>query len=235
MRVAAVQYKPVGPKAETLPALVGLARRAAVDTDLVVLPELAATRYVFESAAEAEALAEPTRGQTFAALAPVAAEAGCWLVAGFVERAADRLFNSAVVIDPAGALAFTYRKTLLYELDHLWATPGDSGYATFATERGTFGVGICMDLNDDHFVAWCARAAPRALAFPTNWLLQDGPDARQYWAWRMLPTSSALVAANTWGAEGSTSFCGRSSILDGRTLLATAPETGDHVLRATLR
>ena len=158
---------------------------------------------------------------------------GSWLVAGFPEVEGDRLFNSALVLDPTGELRFVYRKTLLYEEDLHWATPGDSGYATFDTEAGDFTVGICMDLNDDRFVAWCAQARPRAVAFPTNWV-EEGHRVWPYWAWRLDGTGSALVAANSWGPEGHTAFRGESAIIDARTVLAAAPPTGDGVLRADL-
>lgn len=234
MRVAAVQFQPTkADRAASLERLVPLAREAARDTDLVVLPELATTGYVFTSRDEILPHAEPADGPTLAALAPVAREAGAWLVAGFAEIAGDRLFNSALVIDRTGALRFTYRKTLLFQLDTAWALPGDSGYATFDTGAGTFGVGICMDLNDDRFVAWARAAAPRALAFPTNWLDQ-GFDVRPYWAARLRDVPSALVAANGWGVDRNVPFSGRSAILDGPRLLASAPLAGDAVVRATV-
>ena len=89
---------------------------------------------------------------------------------GFPEVDGDRFFNSALVINALGELAFCYRKTLLYEADETWATPGDSGYRYFDTNWGRFAPGICMDLNDDRFVQWCADNALDALAFPTNWI-----------------------------------------------------------------
>jgi len=154
-------------------------------------------------------------------------------VCGFPERAGDRLFNSALVIDPSGARAFTYRKTLLFEADLPWATPGDSGYRSFDGAEGCFGVGICMDLNDDRFLAWCGAAGVDVLALPTNWI-DEGVSTWPYWAWRMSSVSATLVAANTYGSEGDTRFSGCSAILAGRTVLAAAPATGDGTISATL-
>ena len=234
MRVAAVQYKAIkGDPRGSLAALLQLARAAARGSDLTVLPEMAVTGYVFPDADAVRAVAEPAEGVTCAALAEVAREHGSWMVAGLPERDGDRLFNSALVIDPAGELRFVYRKTLLYEADVPWATPGDSGYASFDTEAGDFTVGICMDLNDDRFVTWCGQARARAVAFPTNWI-DEGEQVWPYWAWRLGGTPSALVAANTWGAEGDVGFRGESAIIDGRAVLAAAPVTGDGVLRAVL-
>ena len=236
MNVAAVQFKGRRDDFEgSLRALTALARQAAPGADLLVLPEMAATQYLFTDEAEARIHAEVADGPTLAALAPVAADAGCWLVAGFPERDGDALYNSALVIDPAGELVFVYRKTLLYPPDESWARPGDNGYRVFEAAGGRFTVGICMDLNDDRFIDFCAAADVRAVALATNWLHNDDKiDTWVYWAWRMEPVGAALVAANTWGPERDIAFCGRSCVLDQRTIHAAAEPTGDAVLRASL-
>lgn len=238
MRVAAVQFKP--PKGDLPEAhlrLQRLTRRAAQGADLVVLPEMAATGYVFENVAQAAAIAEDPEGPTFQMLAPIARQTGVWLVGGFAERADEGLYNSAWIIDPGGQLHGVYRKTLLFEADIPWARPGNSGYQRVQTAKGAFGVGICMDLNDDAFVDWCAGADLTAVAFPTNWLLQDEDDSVdvwQYWAWRTERLSAALVAANTYGPEAEIAFCGRSAVMRQWTVLAGAPPSGDGVIRADL-
>jgi len=236
MKVAAVQFKP--PKGEKARALSGLVEHAHTAArvgaaELIVLPEMAATGYVFADRRELDLVAEEARGETFAALAPVAREHAAWVVAGFPERDGDKRFNSALVIDPSGDLAFVYRKTLLYELDESWCDPGDSGYRAFDTDVGRFTVGICMDLNDDRFTAWCATSGARVIAFPTNWVDQDHR-VWGYWAWRIDGTGAALVAANTWGREGEARFRGESAILDGRVVRAAAPRRGDGVLTVDL-
>jgi len=236
MRVAAVQFKAnKGDKVRSLARLAHLAEAAAAGSDLVVLPEMAATGYLFPSR---EAIAPVTEvaasGETFAALAPVARTHGAWLVAGFAERDRGRYFNSALVIDPAGELRFVYRKTLLYEADLPWCEPGDSGYELFETAAGSFTVGICMDLNDLRFTDWCAERRPRAIAFPTNWL-DDGERVWRYWTLRLAGAPGvALVAANTYGEEGDVAFRGESAVLDRGTILVAGPHRGDAILRATL-
>ncbi|MBX2796603.1 MAG: carbon-nitrogen hydrolase family protein [Myxococcales bacterium] len=235
MRVAAVQFKPRrGAGAESLRALVTLAERAAADADLVVLPEMASSGYIFSEAAHVAAVAEAPDGPLFQALSPVARRARCFVVCGFPEAAGAQLFNSALVIDPDGSLAFVYRKTLLYDEDLHWATPGDSGYATFDCAGGRFGVGICMDLNDDAFVAWLASQELDAVAFPTNWVFSADSDVWSYWAWRLQGVDAALVAANTWGHEDHVRFAGRSAVLQRSSLLAAAPLEGDGVITATV-
>lgn len=227
-------------------ALATLAARAAVDVDLLVLPEMAPSGYTFADRAAVERVAEAPDGPTYRALADVARSHRCWVVCGFPERDGDRLFNAAMVLDPSGARVFVYRKTLLYDADVPWATPGDSGYRAFDTDAGRFGVGICMDLNDDRFLEWTASADLDAIAFPTNWVEDTESELDihtwVYWAWRLQGQRAALVAANTWGSDapGPTSpegctFTGESAVLQGGRIRGALGRTGDAVLRVTTR
>ena len=235
MRVAAVQYRSVKGEIEASRArLVQLAARAARDADLVVCPEMAVTGYVFADADAVRQVAEPADGPTFAALRAVAERSRCTIVAGFPEMDGERLYNSALVIDDRGELAFVYRKTLLYDEDLRWAIPGDSGYHAFDVAGARVGVGICMDLNDDRFVDWLAEQRCDAVAFPTNWVRSDDVDAWTYWAWRLHGLDVALVAANTWGFEDGIQFSGRSAVLREYVVRAALPRRGDGILRAVV-
>jgi len=235
MRVAAVQFKAdQTDQAGSQGRLIALAEQAAAGSDLVVLPELAATGYLFPNRAAVARVAEVADGPSLAGLAAVAARYGCWLVAGFAERDGRIFYNSARVIDAQGVLQFVYRKTLLFDADLPWASPGNTGYRRFETAAGTFGVGICMDLNDDRFTRWCAGADLDAIAFPTAWL-EQGIQVWRYWAMRLLDVPAALVAANTYGFEWGTEFSGRSAILQKNRILAAAGRVGDGVIRGGVR
>lgn len=236
MQVAAVQFKAIkGNVVGSLERLAGLAERAAARADLVVCPEMAATGYVFASREAVAAVAEPVDGPTWQALAPIARAHDAWLVAGFPERCGPRLYNSALVIDPDGDIAFVYRKTLLYDEDLPWASPGNSGYRTFSIGDRRFTVGICMDLNDDAFIDWIKHDDVDVVAFPTNWVQDDSDiDLYTYWAWRLGDARAALVAANTWGQEAHVTFSGRSAILEQRTILGRLSPAGDGVVSSPL-
>jgi len=70
------------------------------------------------------------------------------IVLPFFEKAADRYFNSAVVID-CGRIAGLYRKVHLPDLplykEQFYFTPGDTRFPVFETSRGRIGVQICWD------------------------------------------------------------------------------------------
>jgi len=234
LRVAAVQFRARRDDlAASRAALLALVEQAASTSDLVVVPEMAVTGYVFDGRDEVRPVAESPDGATFQALSAVARRHAAWLVAGFPEQASQQLFNSALVVDPAGALHGVYRKTLLYDADLPWAEPGDSGYLAFEVAGRRVGVAICMDLNDDRLVDWLRSESIDVLAFPTNWV-EEGSDVWNYWAWRLEGTDTALVAANTWGTDRGVSFSGRSAVLWRRVVRAAARASGDGVVRASL-
>jgi predicted amidohydrolase len=234
MQVAAVQYKPTETRPEdALLNLLQWTAKAANTADLVVLPEMALTGYHFPDRQQVASLAEPADGPTFQALSPLAQRHEAWIVAGFPERDGDSLYNSAMVVGPTGELRGTYRKTMLFASDMHWATPGNGDYPLFECMGLPVTVGICMDLNDDRFIAHCRREEPRVIAFPTNWV-DEGTIVWPYWAARIQGLPSALVAANSYGDDGPLSFTGRSAILDQRTLLAAAPYTGDAIIAADI-
>ena len=92
---------------------------AAKGADLVVLPELWGVGYfAFDRYRE---LSEPMNGDTVTAGQEWARQLGCYLHLGsFVECGPDgRLYNTAVLINPVGEIAHTYRKIHVLSLIHI--------------------------------------------------------------------------------------------------------------------
>lgn len=251
MRVAAIQFKARADFRAGLKVLASAVERAGQSVDLVVCPEMALRGYAFTARSQVLPLAEGPDGPTARALGEAARRAGAWVVCGLPERVGDRVFNAALVIDPSGAVVFTYRKTLLFEADVPWADPGDSGYRAFDADTGRFGVGICMDLNDDRFLGWCAGADLDVVALPTNWVQEEG-SMWDYWASRLDrgwgpelegfegrvpgrgPVEAVLVGANSYGPEGAYVLRGASAMVTRREVLAAGPDRGDAVIPADL-
>ena len=67
-----------------------------------------------------------------------------FVVAGLVERAGDRLYNAAVLIDPRGETLLVHRKINELEIAHDLYSIGDR-LAVVPTELGTLGISICAD------------------------------------------------------------------------------------------
>lgn len=172
-RIACVQLAPV------LGDLAGNASRAteaiaaavADGADVVVLPELATSGYVFESVEEVRAVAITPDSEVFAAWAAAAGSAV--VVAGFAEAGGSgdgsgALFNSAVVLD-AGGVRAVYRKAHLWDREKLFFTPGDAEPPVVGTAHGRIAVMICYDLELPEWVRAPVLAGADLVAVPTNW------------------------------------------------------------------
>jgi predicted amidohydrolase len=115
--LAACQLAPavgdaVGNRARALAAIRATAEDGA---DVVVVPELVDSGYVFADRAEAQRLAEPVeRSVTLQGWSALAAEMDVVIIGGWCELGpSDALFNSGAIVDRGGVRA-TYRKA------HLW-------------------------------------------------------------------------------------------------------------------
>ncbi|ELY36247.1 nitrilase family protein [Natronorubrum tibetense] len=214
--------------------------REHADADLVVLPELATTGYVFESRTELEPLAEPRDGPTAEAWAAVAAETDAWVVGGFAEVDGNSYYNSSLVVSPDGVEG-GYRKVHLWNEEKRWFEPGDA-LPTFETPFGRLGVQICNDLWFSETTVTQARAGVDLVAVPTNWV--PGPSEGERPAGWTMGVHQAVARANEnrvflacadrAGTERGTAFEGQSVIVDpdGLPLAGPAPTTGEHVLTA---
>ncbi|KAL1742339.1 carbon-nitrogen hydrolase [Schizophyllum fasciatum] len=196
LRIAVVQFNP---KIGQVQANISRARELCGklephSVDLVCLPEMAFTGYVFDNSTSIKPYLErPHTGPTSHFCAELAARLRCYVVAGFPEQLlpeeliGDKVgANAAVIYGPQGERVGEYRKTNLFETDQSWSIPG-TGFASFALpaplRRMT--LGICMDLN----------AQP-----PAIWTLEEGPyeiaeHARAH-------RSHLLVLLNNWLDSG---------------------------------
>lgn len=203
--------------------------RDHADSDLVVLPELATSGYVFESDAELDRLAEPSDGATATAWAAVAAETDTWIVGGFPEAADGVAYNSALVVSPDGAEA-VYRKAHLWDEERRWFEPGDE-LPVLETPFGRMGIQICNDLWFPEATVTQARRGADLVAVPTNWV-PGGSKASRPGGWTMgvhqavahANSNRVFVAcADRAGTERGVDFMGQSVIVTPEGTLAAGP------------
>ena len=193
-RVACHQLAPVigEPADNRALALAAIDAAAAEGAQVVVLPELVSSGYVFHDADEARALGEPADGPTLAGWADRAAALGIVVVGGFPELGDDgRLYNSAAIVD-AGGVRAVYRKAHLWDREQLVFTPGDDPPPVVDTAYGRLAVIVCYDLE---FPEWARSAALRGaelLCVPTNWPREPRPDGE-----RPMEVLRAMVTAAT--------------------------------------
>ena len=138
VRVARLQMEPkVGElEANIADSVTRIDAAAARGAQLIVLPELCSSGYVFETRDEAYALAEEVpHGPASRVWMQAAQRHRCWIVAGIAERAGAKLFNSAVLVGPEGHIE-TFRKMHSWAAEHLNFEPATSASPSMQRRSG---------------------------------------------------------------------------------------------------
>ncbi len=196
MNVAFLQFEPRWGEPQH-----NLAKIAAALTnqrfELIVLPELCATGYLFSSREALRALAEPIpEGSTTRALVEIARQQDACLIAGLAEREGAQLYNTAVVVGPQGFIG-KHRKRHFSPLEARLFDRGE-GLTVFNLKGVLVGVVIC-------FESWFPEAcrAPvlqgaKLLCSPANF---GEPQSLTIGRARAIENNVFFVTANRLGAE----------------------------------
>jgi predicted amidohydrolase len=195
--------------------------RAAVagGARVVVLPELCTSGYVFESPAEARALAQPAHGGALAEWAAEAARGDAVVIGGFAELGEDgEVYNSAAVVDGSGVRA-VYRKTHLWDREKLVFRPGDAAPPVVDTALGRIGVVVCYDTSFPELLRDVALRGADVVAVPTNnpvFPRPDGQIPQEIVAMRAHALFNRVFVASCdrCGTERGVEFLGGSVIAD---------------------
>ena len=144
-----------------------IARAGQQGCQIVVLPECLDVGWTHPAARE---LAAEIPGPTSGLLCRAAVEAGLYVVAGLTERAGDRIYNAAVLIDPQGQTILKHRKINLLDIEQATYRTGDR-LAVAETACGVLGVNICADNFPDSLVLGrsLARMGAQVLLSPSAW------------------------------------------------------------------
>jgi predicted amidohydrolase len=231
LRVGFVQFRPVRYDVHTNSAAIN-ALLSDIRADLLVLPELANSGYLYESTDALKPFAESGDGSGpfLAGLARLATVTGGAIVTGFAERGAEGLYNSAAAVDADGVIQ-VYRKTHLFAGEKDLFLPGDTGFQIFKYRNARIGMMICFDWFFPEAARTLALRGAQIIAHPANLVL---PYCQTAMATRCLENRTFAITANRYGAEEissqSLTFTGASQVMSptGRRLL-DAPETGDCV------
>ena len=234
-RVAFVQGRPrFGRVRENLER--GLALGSSARADLIVLPELWASGYVFSSHAELEALGEDAvGGPTARALKSIARREKRHWVAGFAEKHRGRYYNSAMLVGPSGVKA-VYRKVHLFDRERVWFEPGNRGFSVQKVGPAKIGMMICFDWRFPEACRVLAMQGADVLIHPSNLVIANTQEAIRT---RCIENRVFIVTANRTGADrrpaGMVAFTGRSQILDpAGNVLARATRTETCAMAADL-
>lgn len=205
-----------------------------VRADLLVLPELANSGYMYTSPAELASYAEPQDGSGpfLAALRGLAGKTDGVIVTGFAERAPEGLYNSAAAVRATGVMQ-VYRKTHLFWDEKSLFLPGDTGFRVFDHAGARVGMMICFDWYFPESARTLALRGAQIIAHPSNLVL---PHCQTAMVTRCLENRVFAVTTNRYGAETlpdgrSLTFTGASQVMDARgNRLLQAPVEGDSVM-----
>ncbi|MGH8383518.1 nitrilase family protein [Pseudomonas sp.] len=208
---------------------------------VVVLPELVQSGYLFADRDEALALAETTEGPTLRLWQALARELNIVVVGGFCEQlAGDELGNSAAMIDAQGLRA-VYRKAHLWDAEKEIFTAGDAAPPVIETVFGRIGMLICYDLEFPEWVRLPALAGADLLCAPVNW--PDGPrppTERPAEVLRVQANASVnrmfIAACDRYGHERGVNWVQGSVIVDadGYPMSGPAEQGGEQILLAAV-
>ncbi len=168
-RIACSQLAPrIGAlEANIAAAAASIAESVAAGADVVVLPELVTSGYLFSGAAEARAAALTVTDPRFGPWMEAAGDAV--VIAGFCELGEDgSIYNSALVIE-GGAVLAHYRKTHLWDREKLIFTPGSQLPPVLPTRYGVIAVMVCYDLEFAELTRQVALRGTELIAAPVNW------------------------------------------------------------------
>lgn len=189
-----------------------LARQAAAEHDLLVLPEVWTTGY---SLGHLNEEAELVDGPVITALQHIARTEQCSIVAGSVPMKREgKIYNTSVAINKRGELVNLYDKVHLFGLfkEEDFFAPGNN-FRAFDLDGLCCGSTICYDLRFPELYRHLALQGAKLIFCPAEW-----PEARGD-IWRLLAQARAaenhtfLVAVNCAGQFKGAPFYGHSMVV----------------------
>ncbi len=236
MRAGFVQFRPVR---YDVAANVAQVRRlmAGVTADLLVLPEMANSGYLYGAPGELAPYTEPADGSGpfLSSLIDLARLSGALIVTGLSESTPDGLYNASVAVDGTGVVA-NYRKTHLFGGEQDLFLPGDTGFRVFdytarSGARARIGMMVCFDWYFPESARTLALRGAQIIAHPSNLVL---PHCQTAMVTRCLENRVFAITTNRWGTEDlgerSLTFTGASQVMTPNgERVAQAPLEGDCV------
>jgi predicted amidohydrolase len=184
------------------------------DADLIVLPELPFTGYVFDNRHELSTLAEePLKSPTVEALVGLCQQNDLHLVTGFAEKEGDRIFNSSLLLGPSGIIA-TYRKLHLFDREKLCFDAGNLPLEVFDVGAAKVGMMICFDWIFPEVCRILTLEGANIVCHPSNLVLNY---CQQSMLTRTLENGIFTITCNRTGEESHAGvtlhFTGQSQIV----------------------
>ena len=180
--------------------------------DVVVLPELLNSGYVFRSRTEATSLSEEIPIGPFSMLLQEWSEKGRLVVSGVCEKRADKLFNSAAAFGD-GELVAVYQKLHLFDRESEWFAAGQNEPPVIEYHGYRFGLMVCFDWAFPEVARILALKSAQVILHPANLVLPYCQDAM---ITRSVENRVFTATANRIGLERGIQFSGMSQVISPR-------------------
>lgn len=224
MKIGFLQFKPeFGKVKENISKIENMIFEK--DFDLLVLPELANSGYLFVSKEELEEYSERASDGIFcSSLLKICSQKKCYIVAGFCERAEEDetiFYNSSILACPDSRFSLYRKIHLFYEESKLF-TAGNLKYKVekiFGERFGEANVGmmICLDWLFPEAARTLALQGAQIIAHPSNLVM---PYCQKAMYARAIENGVFTVTANRIGEDVNHSkevtFTGESVMLSPR-------------------
>ena len=199
-KIALVQFKPVRRDVKTnIKKVQDLLK--GITADLVVLPELANSGYLYENPEDIKPYTEGNQGdgEFLSGLIKLAATTKGIILTGYAELDSSQIFNSAAAVSEKGVIE-NYRKTHLYADEKAIFEPGNSGFKVFEWQGVKIGTMICFDWIFPESARTLALDGAQIIAHPANLVLPYCQDAM---ITRSIENKVFTITANRIGQEHS--------------------------------
>ena len=189
---------------------------SGVQADLIALPELANSGYLYAKPEDLQPFSEPgdDTGIFLSALKQFSKKTGGLIIAGYAEKAHNRIYNSAAAVSSEG-IVHNYRKIHLYGGEKNLFMPGDEPIIPFNWQGISIGMMICFDWFFPETARSLALQGAQIIAHPANLVLPYCQDAM---VTRSIENRVFTITANRNGSEelGSQklAFTGSSQMTD---------------------
>ena len=196
----------------------GISQAISQGAQIIVLPELTNSGYVFTSVSEVQERSTTLDGEIIAQWKDIAHKHDVVIVAGLALSVESRLYNASVIIDKSGLLGW-YAKAHLFGEEHQFFKSGEKPPLVVNTAHGRIATMVCYDVEFPEWVRLAMLDRAALLAVPTNWpnlgqLIHGTPMEAVRVQAAASVNKMVAVAADRSGAERGHSWVSSSVITD---------------------
>ncbi len=182
--------------------------------DLIVLPELCTSGYLFSSKDQMDELASSADGRIPQFFRDLAKQENATIAAGFLESEDNKFYNSQLIVSPEGD-QIVYRKIHLFLDEKDIFEPGNTGFDIFQLGNVNLGMMICFDWIFPESARTLTLMGADIICHSANLVL---PFCQKAMITRSIENGVFTITANRTGidklGEKSLTFTGMSQVTD---------------------